>query len=428
MAAQGDLRVVVTSDSSQFRRDLAQNRNEVHQLGRDFARAGSGGAGSNRLLELGRLAEDAAVGYQLDGLSMALRSSANNVTQLATTISPLAGGLAGLGVAALSVAPALIGIGTGAESSAGKIETLTDAMKKLSAENDAAARRGDVTAQFDAKGKGIRGADAGRLMDMRGGLVDAAKEVDIAQFRDRNRLRNMIPRELDAQVKAFTDRPSVAMGEWLMDQIKNTPIRNVRGELMPGMGADQLSAVSSVVSNMVDAQSQQVNITEQIAKIEKELPVAQRRQEDEAKRGVLAAAAARRDAIFGEEQRMRLANENPSERLGREMTNVRALQLGAEREGIKLDQNVVARQQIASLKDFAKSTGLLTPAGRLEGATKGSREDFSARIAASSKDPAVLLEKQLAEMQKNGATDQEILALMRQLVKQSDQPEVVVEF
>lgn len=432
MATQGDLRVVVTSDSSQFRRDMQMNGAEVSKLGRDFARASSGGQGNNRLLEFGRLAEDAAVGYQLGGFSMALRSAGNNVTQLATTISPLYGGIAGIGVAALATAPALLGMGTDAAEGSKGVDLMADSLKKLADANDQAAKRGQFTLSADAKGKGIAGADPGKLFGMQDAFREDVKQLGNDRFRDAARLRNILPPELDAQVRAFAAAPSVAGGDQLLKQIQaqaKVEVRDFRGELMPAsVGPEQITQAGGLISSLVDAQSKQVAIQEQIAKIEKELPAANRRMVQEAEGNVAKAARDRRDAILGEQEKMRQANLNPSEKLGQELTKVRALQLGAAQEGILLDKGVIGRQQAGALKEFAKASGLLTPAGKLEGATRGSREDFASRISATSKDPAMLLEKQLNEMQKAGATNEQVVELMRQLVKQADAPPVVVEF
>lgn len=432
MATQGDLRVVVTSDSSQFRRDMQANGAAVSRLSRDVDSAGASNKGSNRLLELGRLAEDAAVGFQLGGLSMAMRGAGNNITQLATSFGPLTGGIAGMAVAAIALAPTLLGIGTSAAEGAKGVDLMADSLKKLADENERAAKRGQFTLGADARGKGIAGANPGKLFDMQDAFNADVKQLGNDKLRDAARLRNILPPELAAQVQAFTQRPTVAMGDDLMKQIQaqaKVERRDFRGELMPAsVGPEQIGQAGNLINNLVDAQSKQVAIQEQLAKIEKELPAANRRMVLEAEGNVAKAARDRRDAILGEQEKMRQANLNPSEKLGQELTNVRGLQLGAAQEGILLDKSVIGRQQVGALKEFAKASGLLTPAGSLTGATKGSREDFSARIAAGSRDPALLLEKQLAEMQRNGATNEQIAALMRQLVVQSGAPEVVVEF
>jgi hypothetical protein len=432
MATQGDLRVVVTSDSSQFRRDMQANGAEVNKLGRDFARASSGGQGNNRLLELGRLAEDAAVGYSLGGLSMAMRSAGNNVTQLATSFGPLAGGIAGIGVAALAIAPTLLGIGTSAAEGAKGVDLMAESLKKLADANEQAAKRAESTLAFDGKKKKIAGSTPNQLMDMRDEMAANSQQVSNDQVRAGRRLRNILPPELEAQVQAFVNNPTVAGGDVLQAAIQaesRVERRDGRGNLMPAsVGAEQIAQSGSLINDMVNAQAQQVNIQEQLAAINNEMPAANRRMVEQAEGEQAKAERDRRDAIRAEEERMRQANLNPSEKLGQELTRVAALQLGAAQEGIVLDQDVVSRQQVGALREFAKASGLLTPAGNLTGATRGSREDFSARIAAGSRDPALLLEKQLAEMQRNGATNEQIAALMRQLVQQAGAPEVVVEF
>jgi hypothetical protein len=432
MATQGDLRVVVTSDSSQFRRDMQANGAEVNRLGRDFARASSGGQGNNRLLELGRLAEDAAVGYSLGGLSMAMRSAGNNVTQLATSFGPLAGGIAGIGVAALAVAPALLGIGTNAAEGAKGVDLMADSLNKLAAANDQAAKRAQATQAADARGRKIQGARPDQLLDMQESFQADVQQIGNNQLRSGRRLRNILPPELEAQVQAFINNPTVAGGETLQAAIQaesRVERRDFRGNLQPSsVGAEQIAQSNSLIDDMVNAQAQQVAIQEQLAKIENELPAANRRMVQEAEGNVAKAERDRRDAILQQQEQMRQENLNPSEKLGQELTSIAGLQLAANQEGIALDQDVIARQQVGALREFAKASGLLTPAGNLTGATRGSREDFSARIAAGSRDPALLLEKQLAEMQRNGATNEQIAALMRQLVEQAGAPDVVVEF
>lgn len=71
----------------------------------------SGGRNSLMLLELSRAAEDASVGFSLNGLQGAVRGAGNNIAAMATMISPLAGGIAGLGIAALALAPSLLKMG-----------------------------------------------------------------------------------------------------------------------------------------------------------------------------------------------------------------------------------------------------------------------------------------------------------------------------
>jgi hypothetical protein len=86
---------------------------------------------SMAFLELSRGAEDAASQIGTTGLSGAFRASANNLSQMASIMSPLAGTIVGLGVAAVAVAPLIIKMFSDPISEAEKLAKELEKIKDL---------------------------------------------------------------------------------------------------------------------------------------------------------------------------------------------------------------------------------------------------------------------------------------------------------
>ncbi len=82
------------------------------------------------MLELSRGAEDAAVSFGVNGFQGAIRGATNNISQMFSIISPLAGtiaGFAGAGVASIAV---MVGMAKRAREAAGGIDELSEALQR----------------------------------------------------------------------------------------------------------------------------------------------------------------------------------------------------------------------------------------------------------------------------------------------------------
>lgn len=108
VAGRNDLVVGLELDSRGFARGADSVSNRMNRMGREarnFGGTASKGFGrANRgLLELSRGAEDFAISFGTGGVSGGLRGAANNISQFASMIHPLAGAFAGVGVAAVAM-------------------------------------------------------------------------------------------------------------------------------------------------------------------------------------------------------------------------------------------------------------------------------------------------------------------------------------
>ena len=107
--ALGDIATNLTVNQQPFERGLASAENRVRRFGSTVQRTNQAvsGFGGKRatfaLLELSRGAEDAASQFGTMGLAGAMRASGNNIATFATIIHPMAGVVAGLGVALGSI-------------------------------------------------------------------------------------------------------------------------------------------------------------------------------------------------------------------------------------------------------------------------------------------------------------------------------------
>jgi len=100
----GDLVVTLGMNNDPLMQGFAGSRRQLRKFSSEVRRgAGSSNKLNFALLEMGRLAEDASVGFSLNGLSGAIRASSNNMTQLLTIMGPLAGGIAGLAAAGVTM-------------------------------------------------------------------------------------------------------------------------------------------------------------------------------------------------------------------------------------------------------------------------------------------------------------------------------------
>lgn len=109
---------------------------------------GSTGKASRGLLELSRGAEDFAVSFGTGGIAGGLRGAANNISQFAAMMNPLAGAITGLGVAAVSMWMAFSKGAEDAKEDADEVKERIDAMKKSMVEAQDQARQ-ELKFRFD---------------------------------------------------------------------------------------------------------------------------------------------------------------------------------------------------------------------------------------------------------------------------------------
>lgn len=108
MTTRRDLVVGLMLDGRDFSRGADRATNRMRQFSAETRRFGTTanagfGKASRGLLELSRGAEDFAVSFGTGGIAGGLRGAANNISQFAAMMNPLAGAFAGLGIAAVSM-------------------------------------------------------------------------------------------------------------------------------------------------------------------------------------------------------------------------------------------------------------------------------------------------------------------------------------
>lgn len=139
--------------------------------------ARGGGKSTLAMLELSRAAEDAAVGFSLDGLRGAVRGAANNVVQFLSVMGPAAGVIAGFGAAALFVLPV---VSRGFASLIANISGLTGELERADrklAEAEGLSKWIDHVAEATERVRGLR-REYDQLIEGQRGAADAAQRKD----------------------------------------------------------------------------------------------------------------------------------------------------------------------------------------------------------------------------------------------------------
>lgn len=168
-----------------FNRGLASVDVQAKQLARSAGR-GSGGA-AFALLELGRGAEDAAVGFGTNGLQGAIRGSLNNLTTFATLVGgPLAGAIAGVTAAGVSM------LSTFFKPAEDQTKKLEDATRKYREELERLKGVADARLEIQGLVAGPRGGIEDDILfgRDRGKIEEAIKkrEQERAQLRDQREI------------------------------------------------------------------------------------------------------------------------------------------------------------------------------------------------------------------------------------------------
>lgn len=125
----GNLHVKLMMTDRQFQTASNRVRNTNRQTEQSMNRLAGGGMkrmGAG-FLELSRGVEDFAVSFSTGGFAAGLRGAGNNISQFASMVHPLAGALAGLGVAG---ATAFIGMNKAVDKTKKKVDELEEKIKR----------------------------------------------------------------------------------------------------------------------------------------------------------------------------------------------------------------------------------------------------------------------------------------------------------
>ncbi len=82
------------------------------------------------MLELSRGAEDFAVGFGINGMQGAIRGATNNISQMFSIMSPLAGTIAGFAAAGVASIAVMVGMASKSKKAAEGLDELTEALKR----------------------------------------------------------------------------------------------------------------------------------------------------------------------------------------------------------------------------------------------------------------------------------------------------------
>ncbi len=181
MSIQRDLVVGLELDTRDFSNgaDRATGRlrrfeNDARSFGNSSSR--SFNKASRGLLELSRGAEDFAVSFGTGGLAGGFRGAANNISQFASMIHPLAGALAGLGVAAAS---AWLSYNKGASDALSKTKKLEAESKRVAESLRKLREKQDFNIRLKVAGGKIDefGAAQERFNNARGTAGDVGSQL-----------------------------------------------------------------------------------------------------------------------------------------------------------------------------------------------------------------------------------------------------------
>lgn len=133
MTTRRDLVIGLALDGREFTRGATKAERDTMRLERgirDFGSRSQWGfnKASRGMLELSRGAEDFFVSFSTGGVAGGMRGAANNISQFASMIHPLAGAVAGLAVAG---ATAWLAFNKGADEAIKKTETINDKIKDV---------------------------------------------------------------------------------------------------------------------------------------------------------------------------------------------------------------------------------------------------------------------------------------------------------
>lgn len=165
---------------------LVNLSNTMRSTSAESMRMASGGRNSTMaLLELARAAEDASIGFSLNGLQGALRGAGNNIAAMATMINPMAGAIAGLAVAGLALAPMIYEWATAAKAAEDPFAKLNELLKDMVANSERFMKVNDQVATLRDIG---RSTDSAGLASQLEGTQDRARMNRLAMEQKQSQL------------------------------------------------------------------------------------------------------------------------------------------------------------------------------------------------------------------------------------------------
>lgn len=435
--ATGDLVVKVVSDTSNYSSGLRKAAQDARSFQTEAERAGRrAGFNSGLALEAGRLAEDLSIGYQINGLRGALQGAGNNITQMASIVSPLAGGIAGLAVAGIGIAPMLYSWATAAKDASAEFTKLKDETDALRAAAD--ERIKDRAAARQRMGFG--GLDHAGVK--RESEVARSELVDIRE-------RMQLQRDFITSTARKGGRYNFEFtpGSGLTPDSRNVPdpvwVREWMSGVLDPNGFDGKSAFTEEeITSAVDAARELQKLGREADRLKSALSALEKREksaasEDMAKKKAEWAKDKERFDRDTAQRAQRFRDQmsgivddtrTPDERFRKAQEEAAALRRNAFFYGVPVDENAMMRKQGQELRRLAESRGLLGPSpGMAGGALRGSADDYRARINTSGKDPSTLLEKQIKAVEEGNATQEDVKRIMQAISDRLGEPVPVVE-
>lgn len=430
--ATGDLVVKVLSDTTQYQAGMKRAAQDARNFQNDaVAAARRSGSNSFLALEAGRLAEDLSIGYQINGLRGALQGAGNNITQMASIVSPLAGGIAGLAVAGVGIAPMLYSWATAAKDVSAEFRKLKEETDALRAAAD--ERSKDRAAARERMGFGELDVNAVRNRK-------ASVQDDIQANKERMDIARRATE--DAMLAAGVSAPRVRKGVNSLMTGFSTPAdieRVLRSEKNRDGSAvytdEQIKAIVAAATELhgLSREAERLGVT--LTELEKREKSAAAEDVESRKAGW-----AKEKERF-DKQTEQLAQKyrdqmgaitestmTPEERFRKSQEDAASLRRGAFFYGVPIDETAMNRKQGQELRRLAEAKGLLGPSpGMAGGALRGSAEDYRARVNAANKDPSSLLERQIRAVEKGNATQEDVKRLLQIIADSSREPEKVAE-
>lgn len=435
--ATGDLVVKVLSDTSNYSAGLRKAGQDARNFQNDAVAAGRrSGSNSFLALEAGRLAEDLSIGYQINGLRGALQGAGNNITQMASIVSPLAGGIAGLAVAGIGIAPMLYSWATAAKEVTDKTSEMTRAMREASAGAAELRKR-------DRERGAFGGLDAGGLGDRKAVTERAFREV-VAKENDKLAEIGGLIRGAggdDATVRRITTalRRGGDISGTLKSAMNPAPDVAIKGLRMPWEKGESRKFSDEMVNEVVKMAKEFRALNFEAEELRKDMgrvlelaPIA--KGEDAAAKAQaklqqdFELLESRRQPIRDQMDRIVEETRTPLEKFAESMKEMATMRQVGGAFDVPIDDNALMRKQGIELRRLAESRGLLGPSpGMAGGALRGSADDYRARMNTSGKDPSTLLEKQIKAVEEGNATQEDVKRIMQAISDRLGEPVPVVE-
>lgn len=429
MARTGDIVINVLADSSQFQAGLQNDVQAAKQFAGQVntATASVGGnAAGRRIQELGRGLEDFAVGYQLGGLSMGLRGVSNNVAQLASTFSPMAGGIAGIGLAVAGLLPMLINWLNATKDVEAANKSLQETLqRKFAGWNAEDAQRGAIRQASSLRDQMMSARTGQGVLDVENQAKAMRLQLQGEEMILRSRLQSIIPQQVDTLgllKNGGSDSVFKAARDFRMKDTLGNEFKLSDAEVQK---VEQLETEYRKVKAQIEDIRQTLTLTgealteagkrqafDQEEKLREEIRVQQERLDAE----IYAAAQQMADGLVESLQ-------TPREKFDAALKNNEFLaSMGV------IGPDLKRRADEQAVRELAKSSGYLGQTPKLTGALRGSAADFESRLASSKQTSDQLLEKQLTEAKRTADATTEFRRIGNDILKAVNQPPIVMEF